>query len=94
MSPRPPELAKDCVAEDGQVTEAAFASRPSDAKVEALPLVSGVVENISTLNRLKPWISDLIQNQVYHGQEMSCELTTEYDHRSDVYNFKLIFEKC
>jgi|TARA_B100001964_G_C13667342_1_gene351753 hypothetical protein len=58
------------------------------------PIVSGVVENISTLNRLKPWISDLIQNQVYHGQEMSCELTTEYDHRSDVYNFKLIFEKC
>lgn len=58
------------------------------------PIVSGVVENISTLDRLKPWISDLIQNQVYHGQEMSCELTTEYDSKSDIYNFKLIFEKC
>jgi hypothetical protein len=58
------------------------------------PIVTGVVENISTLDRLRPWISDLIQNQVYHGQQMSCELTTEYDQGSDVYNFKLIFEKC
>ena len=58
------------------------------------PTVSGVVENINTLNRLKPWIGDLISNEFYDGREVEATLVTEYEQSKDVYMFKLVFEEC
>jgi len=58
------------------------------------PTVSGVVENINTLNRLKPWIGDLISNEFYDGRQVEAKLVTEYEHSKDVYMFKLVFEEC
>jgi|TARA_Y100001949_G_scaffold85285_1_gene72036 tRNA splicing ligase len=58
------------------------------------PTVSGIVENINTLNRLKPWIGDLISNEFYDGREVEATLVTEYEQSKDVYMFKLVFEEC
>jgi len=58
------------------------------------PTVSGVVDNINTLNRLKPWIGDLISNELYNGREVEAKLMLEYVHGEDLYTFKLVFQAC
>ena len=58
------------------------------------PTVSGVVDNINTLNRLKPWIGDLISNELYNGREVESKLMLEYMHGEDLYTFKLVFQAC
>ena len=58
------------------------------------PTVSGVVDNINTLNRLKPWIGDLISNEFYNGKEVESKLMLEYVHGEDLYTFKLVFQEC
>ena len=58
------------------------------------PTVSGVVDNINTLNRLKPWIGDLISNELYNGREVEAKLMLEYVHVEDLYTFKLVFQAC
>ena len=58
------------------------------------PTVSGVVDNINTLNRLKPWIGDLISNELYNGREVESKLMLEYVHGEDLYTFKLVFQEC
>ena len=58
------------------------------------PTVSGVVDNINTLNRLKPWIGDLISAELYNGKEVESKLMLEYLHGEDLYTFKLVFQAC
>jgi hypothetical protein len=58
------------------------------------PTVSGVVDNINTLNRLKPWIGDLISNELYNGREVESKLMLEYVPGEDLYAFKLVFQAC
>ena len=58
------------------------------------PMVTGVVENPSTLNRLKPWIGDMISEELYEGRRVESKLMLEYLHGEDLYSFKLVFQAC
>ena len=58
------------------------------------PMVTGVVENPNTLNRLKPWIGDMISQEFYNGRQVESRLMLEYIHGEDLYSFKLVFQEC
>ena len=58
------------------------------------PMVTGVVENPNTLDRLKPWIGDMISQEFYDGREVEAKLMLEYMHGEDLYTFKLVFQEC
>ena len=58
------------------------------------PMVTGVVENPNTLNRLKPWIGDMISQEFYNGRQVESRLMLEYMHGEDLYSFKLVFQEC
>ncbi|MAG73648.1 hypothetical protein CL620_04990 [archaeon] len=58
------------------------------------PVVSGIVENIGTLNRIRPWISELVKEEVYNGSDVKSTLVTEYISGEDIYQFKLVYTKC
>ena len=58
------------------------------------PMVSWVVETPNTLNRLKPWIGDMISQEFYNGRQVESRLMLEYIHGEDLYSFKLVFQEC
>jgi hypothetical protein len=58
------------------------------------PMVTGVVENPGTLNRLKPWIGDMISEELYEGRRVESKLMLEYLHGEDLYSFRLVFQEC
>jgi len=58
------------------------------------PAVTGIVENPGALNRIKPWIGDMISNEIYDGREVKSRLLLEYMHGEDLYYFKLVFQEC
>ena len=58
------------------------------------PMVTGVVENPNTLNRIKPWIGDMISEELYDGRQGESRLMLEYLHGEDLYTFKLVFQEC
>jgi hypothetical protein len=55
------------------------------------PVVYGHVESISSLERLKPWISDIVSESVFDGKRVYSKLRTKYDASTDLYSFRLMF---
>ena len=58
------------------------------------PMVTGVVENPNTLNRITPWIGDMISEELYDGRQVESRLMLEYLHGEVLYTFKLVFQEC
>ena len=58
------------------------------------PMVTGVVENPNTLNRIKPWIGDMISEELFDGRQVESRLMLEYLQGEDLYTFKLVFQEC
>jgi hypothetical protein len=52
---------------------------------------TGTARDIETIIRLRPWIEDFVKSK--HGHFSKTELFTDYNAKSNIFFFKILFHK-
>jgi hypothetical protein len=53
-------------------------------------MLTGTAKDIETIAKLRPWMED--EARVKYGYKGKSRLLTEYDQKSEIFSFSIIFE--